>query len=108
MSDFTIRVHDAVRSVPSGRVASYGAIAELAGHPGAARAAGTVLRSLPEDTDVPWWRVINAQGQLTIPRAGHGRRLQRALLEDEGVEVDDDSRVDMARFGWPAESRQPV
>lgn len=105
MSDFTARVHDAVRSVPSGRVASYGLIAELAGSPGAARAVGTVLRGLPDGAEVPWWRVISARGELTIPRAGHGRRLQRALLADEGVPVGDDGRVDMARFGWPDRDR---
>ena len=101
MSDFTARVHDAVRSVPSGRVASYGAIAELAGSPGAARATGAVLRTLPVDTDVPWWRVINARGELTIPRVHHGRRMQREMLEAEGVEVADGGRVDMDRYGWP-------
>lgn len=101
MSDFNARVHDAVRSVPSGRVASYGAIAELAGHPGAARAVGAVLRAL-DGEDVPWWRVISARGELTIPRIHHGRRLQRELLEEEGVEVDDDGRVDLRRYGWPS------
>ena len=100
MSDFTARVHEAVRSVPSGRVASYGAIAELAGSPGAARAVGTVLRALDAD-DVPWWRVISARGELTIPRIHHGRALQRTLLQDEGVEVGEDGRVDMVRYGWP-------
>lgn len=101
MPEFTARVHDAVRSVPSGRVASYGAIADLAGSPGAARAVGTVLRSLPEGSDVPWWRVISARGELTIPRTGHRRTLQTALLADEGVTLGDDGRVDMRRFGWP-------
>lgn len=101
MSDFTARVHDAVRSVPSGRVASYGAIADVAGSPGAARAVGTVLRGLPDGSDVPWWRVISARGELSIPRVGHARRLQRTLLREEGVAVDEDGRVDMARFGWP-------
>lgn len=101
MSDFTARVHDAVRSVPSGRVASYGAIADVAGSPGAARAVGTVLRGLPDGSDVPWWRVISARGGLSIPRVGHARRLQRTLLREEGVAVDEDGRVDMARFGWP-------
>lgn len=107
MSDFTTSVHDAVRSVPSGRVSSYGAIAELAGHPGAARAVGAVLRSLEPDEDVPWWRVISARGELTIPRAGHGRRLQRELLADEGVLIGDDGRVDMARFAWPDDMEDP-
>ena len=101
MSDFTARVHDAVRRVPTGRVASYGAIAELAGHPGAARAVGAVLRALDAE-DVPWWRVISARGELTIPRIHHGRRLQRELLEGEGVEIDDDGRVDLRRYGWPS------
>ena len=100
MSDLTARIHDAVRSVPSGRVVSYGTIAEIVGRPGAARAVGSVLRSLPEDTDVPWWRVINAQGELTIPRIHHGRAIQRALLEDEGVTVAEGGRVDMERYGW--------
>ena len=101
MSDFTARVHDAVRSVPSGRVASYGAIAALAGSPGAARAVGAVLRALPDGVDLPWWRVLSARGELSIPRIDHGRRLQRTLLADEGVPVDGNGRVDMARFGWP-------
>lgn len=103
MSEFTAKVHDAVRRVPSGRVASYGAIAELAGSPGAARAVGGVLRALDAD-DVPWWRVISARGDLTIPRIHHGRTLQRRLLVEEGVAVGEDGRVDMARFGWPAET----
>ena len=107
MSDFIARVHDAVRSVPSGRVSSYGAVAELAGHPGGARAVGAVLRSLPEDSGVPWWRVIGARGELTIPRAGHGRVLQRSLLEAEGVVLDDADRVDMDRYGWPAAGEDP-
>ncbi|MDX1674466.1 MAG: MGMT family protein [Longimicrobiales bacterium] len=102
MSDFTARVHDAVRSVPSGRVVSYGAIAALAGSPGAARAVGAVLRALPDSADVPWWRVVGARGELSIPRAGHGRVLQRRLLEEEGVEVGEDGAVDMGRRAWPA------
>ncbi|MFO7895059.1 MAG: MGMT family protein [Longimicrobiales bacterium] len=101
MSDFTARVHDAVRSVPSGRVASYGAIAELAGSPGAARAVGAVLRAL-DDQAVPWWRVISARGEITIPRIHHGRLLQRQLLEEEGVVVSEGGRVEMGRYGWPA------
>ncbi len=106
MSDFTARVHEAVRSVPSGRVTSYGVIADRAGHPGAARAVGATLRALPDGEAVPWWRVIGARGELTIPRIHHGRALQRRLLEEEGVEVQPDGRVDMVRFGWPATGDQ--
>lgn len=97
--EFTGRVLAAVRSVATGRVASYGAVAAAAGRPGAARAVGSVLSSLPDESDVPWWRVVNYRGEITIPRSGHAAPLQRALLAAEGVELDDDGRVPMARYG---------
>lgn len=103
VTPFARAVLTAVRRIPRGRVASYGAVAGIAGRPGAARAVGAALRSLPDSTEVPWWRVLNARGELTIPRAGHGRPLQRALLEAEGVVVKGD-RVDLRRFGWPPDA----
>lgn len=104
---FTDLVHDAVRAVPPGRVASYGAIAAVAGRPRSARGVGRVLRQLPEGSDVPWWRVINARGEITIPRSGHARPLQRALLQDEGVRFGPDGRVDLEVFGWPEAGDEP-
>ena len=101
MTPFARAVLGAVRRIPHGRVASYGDIAALAGRPGAARAVGAALRSAPDDADVPWWRVISGSGRLSIPRAGHGRSLQRALLEAEGVRLDDEGRIDLARHRWP-------
>jgi methylated-DNA-protein-cysteine methyltransferase related protein len=98
--EFAGRVLAAVRSVKAGRVASYGAVAVAAGRPGAARAVGRVLSSLPDGSDVPWWRVVNYRGEITIPRSGHAAPLQRALLAAEGVALDDDGRVPMARYGW--------
>lgn len=89
-----------MRAIPAGRVASYGAIAAVAGRPRAARAVGRALRALPDGSDVPWWRVIGARGEITIPRSGHARPLQRALLRDDGVAFDPDGRVDMRRYGW--------
>lgn len=99
--DFTARVHDAVRAIPTGRVSSYGTIAAIAGRPRAARGVGRVLRQLSDGSDLPWWRVINARGEISIPRSGYGRRLQRALLEDDGVVFGEAGRVDMRVFGWP-------
>jgi methylated-DNA-protein-cysteine methyltransferase related protein len=101
--EFTGRVLAAVRSVEAGRVASYGAVAAAAGRSGAARAVGRVLSALPEGSDVPWWRVVNYRGEITIPRSGHAAALQRALLAAEGVEMDDDGRVPMSRYGWTFE-----
>ncbi len=97
---FSCRVAEIVRSIPPGRVASYGAVAEALGSPAAARAVGRALAGLPDGADVPWWRVVNWQGKITIPRAGHAAPLQRALLADEGVGFDHVGRADMARFGW--------
>ena len=100
-SAFSGLVIAAVRALPPGRVASYGAIAALAGRPRAARGVGRALRELPDGGDVPWWRVISARGEISIPRSGHARPLQRALLEDDGVVFDAAGRVDLRRFGWP-------
>jgi alkylated DNA nucleotide flippase Atl1 len=79
---FGARAHAAVRAIPPGRVASYGAVAAAAGRPGAARAVGRILRGVGEREDVPWWRVINSRGEITIPRSGLAASLQRALLDD--------------------------
>jgi methylated-DNA-protein-cysteine methyltransferase related protein len=100
MSTFTSRVYDMVRRVPHGQVVSYGGVAALLGQPRAARGVGQALRALPDGSDVPWWRVINRNGEISIRDPGHAPRLQRVLLEDEGVEFDAAGRVDWERFGW--------
>ncbi|HEY3285043.1 MAG TPA: MGMT family protein [Armatimonadota bacterium] len=79
------RVYDAVREVPAGRVTSYGRVAERIGSYGAARMVGWALRQLPEGSGVPWWRVINAQGYISIVHPEASADKQRELLEAEGV-----------------------
>lgn len=99
-SGFRQRVYDTVRGIPRGRVTSYGDVAALVGSPRAARGVGAALNGLPSDTDVPWWRVVNRSGRLTIP-ADHGLRvLQRTLLERERVAFRPDGSVDLERHGW--------
>lgn len=100
MSTFSDRVYELVRRIPPGRVVSYGGVAALLGHPRAARGVGSALCALPEDTDVPWWRVVNRNGEISITCADHSARLQRVLLEAEGVEFDARGRIDWQRFGW--------
>lgn len=97
---FRDAVHAVVRSVPCGRVTSYGAVAALAGSPRAARGVGAVLNALPPDTDIPWWRIVNRQGRVTIPSALGLRALQRTLLEREGVSFLGDGSVDLDRHEW--------
>jgi methylated-DNA-protein-cysteine methyltransferase-like protein len=90
----------AVRRVPRGRVTSYAAIAALIGNPRAARAVGSALRALPDDVEIPWWRVVNGRGTISPGGNLHRDHLQRALLETEQVHFDGAGRIDLARFGW--------
>lgn len=94
------RIYAVVEQIPEGRVATYGQVAALAGLGRAARQVGYALHSLPEDSDLPWHRVINARGEVS-PRAMPGwDGYQRHLLEEEGVELDDRGRIDLERFRW--------
>jgi methylated-DNA-protein-cysteine methyltransferase-like protein len=86
-----------VERIPSGKVASYGSVAALSGFPRQARLAGYALHTLPPGTDIPWHRVINAQGKISLP--GPTGRLQKQLLEAEGV-VFRNGKVDMRKYGW--------
>jgi methylated-DNA-protein-cysteine methyltransferase-like protein len=99
------RIYEVIRRIPSGRVATYGQIAELAGLRGHARQVGYALAALPSGTSVPWHRVINARGEVSL-RASPGAELsQRMLLECEGVRFDARGRVALKRVGWRPRSR---
>lgn len=95
------KIYTIVKSIPEGRVATYGQVAALAGLPGRARLAGTALRETPEGLKIPWQRVINAGGKVSR-RGGLGveEGYQRHLLEEEGVVFSASGRVDLDRFGW--------
>ena len=104
MNPFYHRIYRVVRHIPKGRVATYGLVARLAGRPGAARTVGWALSALPDDSDVPWWRVLNAAGRISLSGADHGSVVQRALLLREGVKFAPGGAVNLAVFGWPAEA----
>ncbi|MBT8405681.1 MAG: MGMT family protein [Gemmatimonadetes bacterium] len=97
-----------VQKIPPGRVASYGDIAALAGSPRAARGVGAVLNGLAPGSDVPWWRVVNRSGRLTIPAELGLRTLQRTLLEREGVSFRPNGEIELERHHWagPAGRRE--
>jgi methylated-DNA-protein-cysteine methyltransferase-like protein len=95
------RIYAAVRRIPKGRVSTYGAIARVAGLAGRARQVGYALSALPAGTNVPWHRVINAQGRLSLERSASGAGItQRVRLVREGVVVDAAGRVSLEKFGW--------
>jgi methylated-DNA-protein-cysteine methyltransferase-like protein len=100
MSSFFQQVYRVVRLIPPGKVATYGQVATLLGHPRAARTVGWAMHALPEDCDVPWQRVINAQGRISTSCWEHDADLQRRLLEAEGVVFGPDDRVDLAVYRW--------
>ncbi|MFZ2493757.1 MAG: MGMT family protein [Thermoanaerobaculia bacterium] len=89
-----------VRRIPAGRVATYGQVAELAGLEGHARQVGYAMHALPERTDVPWHRVVNARGEVSPRSRTDSDELQRMLLEAEGVAFDERGRIDLGRFRW--------
>ena len=94
------RIYAVVRNIPRGRVATYGQVAALAGLMGHARQVGYALNSLPHGSDVPWHRVINAKGAISIRSHPDYCKLQRALLEAEGLLFDSNGRISLEHFGW--------
>jgi methylated-DNA-protein-cysteine methyltransferase-like protein len=104
---FFDQVYVLVHCIPPGCVATYGQIARLLGQPHAARTVGWAMRGVPEGTDVPWHRVVNAAGRISLPdpeSAAH----QRFLLQAEGVAFDASGRINLDRFGWEGISRPEV
>ncbi|UCG30231.1 MAG: MGMT family protein [candidate division WOR-3 bacterium] len=96
---FYERVVSIIRTIPSGRIATYGQIADYAGNPRGAREVAYILHSSSESENLPWHRVINSKGKISMKR-GRGYELQKKLLEDEGVAFDEEDQVDLGRFRW--------
>jgi methylated-DNA-protein-cysteine methyltransferase-like protein len=96
---FFEQVYALVAHIPPGRVATYGQIARLLGQPHAARTVGWAMKGVSEEQDVPWQRVINASGRISL-RDPEAVAEQRRLLEAEGVVFSPDERVDLDRFVW--------
>lgn len=98
---FDQRVWRAVARIPRGRLATYGQIADLIGAWGSARQVGWALRRLPLPSDVPWHRVVNAKGQISMSLSREGTDwMQRDLLIAEGIPVDSEGRLPLQRFLW--------
>ena len=94
------RIYAVVARIPRGRVASYGQVAVLAGLPGRARQVGAALASLPDGSRVPWHRVVNAAGKVSLRGFPGPDGFQRHLLEEEGVPFSAAGRIDLEKHGW--------
>jgi methylated-DNA-protein-cysteine methyltransferase-like protein len=99
-SEIDLRLWQVIASIPTGKVASYGDIARHAGLPGAARRVGYALRHLPQDTKIPWHRVVNAQGRISLPAGSVGQYTQRERLEAEGMLFQGNKIAHFGEFRW--------
>ncbi len=97
------KIYTQVRRIPKGKVATYGQIAALCGSPRAAQVVGWALRALKPNSKIPWQRVINQAGMISIENMDAPKELQVKLLQQEGVDVtrrEGNFWVDLKKFGW--------
>lgn len=99
--NFTEKVIQIIKKIPYGRVTNYATVATLAGEPRRAREVGYILHGMSKKYDLPWQRVVNKKGYISI-RGGDVdmKNLQKSLLEQEGVEVSQDFMIDLEKYGW--------
>jgi methylated-DNA-protein-cysteine methyltransferase-like protein len=88
-----------VALIPDGKVATYGQIAKLCGYPSHARYVGTTLKQLPDDSELPWHRVINAKGEITFPVGSSAFQRQKSLLQAEGIQFNG-NKINLSKYRW--------
>ena len=98
-------IYSAVRKIPRGRVATYGEIARLCGLREHARLVGYALHNLKPDSGVPWHRVINSQGRISLPKDNGTYEFQKKLLESEGIVFVGD-KIDLTKYGAGASDKK--
>ncbi len=97
-SELYERIFSITKSIPSGKVATYGQIAKIVGC--SPRVAGYAMHSVSQEDEVPWFRVINSKGKISFPEGSEGYDEQRAILEAEGIVFDEKGKIDLTKFGW--------
>lgn len=98
--NFFEMVYNTVRRIPKGKVATYGQIACLCGRPRASRVVGYALHVNPTPGVIPCHRVVNRMGRLAPGFAFGGPEIQKQMLQDEGVTVNDDDLIDLEKYRW--------
>ncbi len=98
MDQFLAQIFAVIHQIPQGKVTTYGEVANLAGYPGYARHVGKALSNLPKDSKLPWFRVINSQGKISLK--GNDLERQKEKLMAEGVEVSTEGRISLRKYKW--------
>ena len=98
-NELEIAILATLAQIPKGKVCSYGIIAEKAAYKGRARYVGFILKNLPKDSSLPWYRVLKSSGHLAFPESDTRHTRQKALLEAEGIAVIS-GKVNIKRHGW--------
>lgn len=95
-------IYTIVMSIPVGKVATYGQLADLAGLPGRARQVGYAMRVLPDESTVPWYRVVNSKGEISRRQgsSSESELEQRRLLESEGVRFNEQNKLSLREYQW--------
>ncbi len=98
--NFKEKVIEIVKKIPYGQVTTYGTIATMAEIPRGARLVGGILHFNSERNNLAWYRVVNKEGFISIRSLDHPKQLQKALLEQEGIEVSNDFMINLDKYGW--------
>ncbi len=99
MASFTSQVKQVIKQIPRGKIATYGQIAKLAGNSRAARQVAWILHSSSRKDVLPWHRVINSKGKISLP-PNRGGELQKNLLEKEGIIFNRDNSINLKKYLW--------
>jgi methylated-DNA-protein-cysteine methyltransferase-like protein len=94
------RILTVIQQIPHGHVATYGQIAKLAGLPRNARQVGSILKSLPPGSGVPWFRVVNSKGEISDRRNPNSELTQRQALEEEQITFNNSGRISLQEYRW--------
>ncbi|MDD2822652.1 MAG: methylated-DNA--[protein]-cysteine S-methyltransferase [Candidatus Daviesbacteria bacterium] len=100
LTNFKQKVIQIVKKIPRGKVTTYGTVSTLAGNLRGARMVGGILHFNSDKYDLPWHRVINREGYISIKRLEYPKELQKALLQQEGIEVSEGFIVNLKKYGW--------
>ncbi|WP_028863814.1 MGMT family protein [Psychromonas aquimarina] len=95
MNEFEQSLFTILYYIPAGKLTTYGRLSKAAGYPNHSRHVGKILARLPKDTKLPWFRVVNSQGQISL--TGEAFLRQKTLLENEGISVSAEGKIQQFR-----------